>query len=134
MTLKFTTKADTLSALQYVLKSARIAPLEVFTVADWHANRNACVTNVVEKMGGVSLIVRSSCAREDGVASSNAGVFLSIPNVDAVGLEAAVTRVIESYGLALPTDQVLIQPMLNGVIRSGVAFSHDPNTLSLIHI
>ena len=27
-------------------------------------------------------------------------------------------------------DQVLIQPMLRNVIRSGVAFSHDPNTCS----
>ena len=37
-------------------------------------------------------------------------------------------QVIASYGGAVGTDEVLIQPMLNGVVRSGVAFSHDPNT------
>jgi len=43
-------------------------------------------------------------------------------------LEAAVERVISAYGEARDIDEVLIQPMLRNVIRSGVAFSHDPNT------
>ncbi|MDG1143017.1 MAG: PEP-utilizing enzyme, partial [Burkholderiales bacterium] len=72
--------------------------------------------------------VRSSCGEEDGVASSRAGEFLSILNVDMNGLAAAVERVIASYGGAQCTDEVLIQPMLIQVRSSGVAFSHDPNT------
>jgi hypothetical protein len=48
--------------------------------------------------------------------------------VNSAGLEAAIPQIIASYGEALPTDQVLIQPMLTNVVRSGVALSHDPNT------
>lgn len=128
MPLAFSTKAGTLAALQGVLKSARIAPLRSFTVADWQANQQACVVGIEESLGSPSWIVRSSCGREDGAESSNAGAFLSIPNVDAAGLEAAVEQVIASYGEAHPIDEVLIQPMLTQVVRSGVAFSHDPNT------
>jgi hypothetical protein len=128
MRLNFSTKAGTLAALQGILKSARIAPLRVFTVAEWQANRSACVGGIVDRLGAGPWIVRSSCGREDGVASSNAGAFLSIPDVDAAGLDAAVTKVIAAYGEAHPTDEVLIQPMLRQVVRSGVAFSHDPNT------
>lgn len=128
MSLSFSTKAGTLAALQVVLKSARIAPLRVFTVEEWQANRSACVVRIGDSLGPGPWIVRSSCGREDGAASSNAGAFLSIPNVDATGLDAAVAKVIAAYGEAHPTDEVLIQPMLTQVVRSGVAFSHDPNT------
>ncbi|MBI96966.1 MAG: phosphoenolpyruvate synthase [Verrucomicrobiales bacterium] len=128
MTLGFSTKAGTLNALKGVLKTASIAPLQVFTVADWHEDQSACVAKVVEGLGSGPWIVRSSCGREDGFASSNAGAFLSILDVDSNGLEAAVEKVIDAYGEADPADEVLIQPMLIQVVRSGVAFSHDPNT------
>jgi hypothetical protein len=128
MSLSFSTKAGTLAALQGVLKVARIAPLHAFSVADWQADRLACLAGMVEGLGAAPWFVRSSCGREDGAATSNAGAFLSIPNVDAAGLEVAVDQVIAAYGEAHPTDEVLIQPMLTQVVRSGVAFSHDPNT------
>lgn len=128
MNFNFSTKARTLAIVQGVLKSARIAPLKLFTVADWQADQRACLRDVVEFLGIGPWIVRSSCGREDGAEVSNAGAFLSVPNVDAEGLVAAVEQVIESYGEAHPADEVLIQPMLTHVLRSGVAFSHDPNT------
>lgn len=128
MGLGFSTKAGTLAALQGLLTSARIAPLQVFTVADLLANQQACLASAVERLGLGPWIVRSSCAREDGSITSNAGAFLSIAGVDATGLKAAIERVIASYGDAQATDEVLIQPVLTGVVRSGVAFSHDPNT------
>jgi hypothetical protein len=128
MPLAFSTKAGTLAALQGVLKMAQIAPLCSFSVADWQADRQACLTDVFECLGTAPLIVRSSCGLEDCADLSNAGAFLSIPNVNTHGLETAVEKVIGAYGNARPTDEVLIQPMLTQVIRSGVAFSHDPNT------
>ena len=128
MYLPFSTKARTLAALQGVLKSARIAPLHVFSVADWNANQKGCLDCVVKNIGSAPWIVRSSCGGEDGVASSKAGKFLSILNTDMNDLAAAVERVIASYGEAQCTDEVLIQPMLTQVRSSGVAFSHDPNT------
>jgi len=128
MGLAFSTKAGTLAALQSVLTTARIAPLHIFTVAQWQAVRSVCLSGITECLGTGPWIVRSSCGREDGEVSSNAGAFLSIPNVDAHRLEAAVDEVIAAYGKTDHTDEVLIQPMLTQVVRSGVAFSHDPNT------
>lgn len=128
MALAFSTKAGTLAALQGVLKTAHIAPLRVFTVGEWQADRSVCLSGIVGSLGAAPWIVRSSCGREDGATSSNAGAFLSIPSVEATGLESAVEQVIAAYGEAQPTDEVLIQPMLTQVVRSGVAFSHDPNT------
>lgn len=128
MPLAFATKAGTLATLQGVLKSARVAPLQVFTVAEWQADRRACLPRVFRHLGTGPWIVRSSCGREDSAESSNAGAFLSIPNVNANDLEAAVEQVIAAYGEAHAADEVLIQPMLTRVVRSGVAFSQDPNT------
>jgi hypothetical protein len=128
MPLAFSTKAGTLATLQGVIKTARIAPLRAFSVADWLADRQSCLAGVIKCLGLGPWIVRSSCGREDGAASSNAGAFLSVPNVYEEGLEDAVARVIAAYGEAHGTDEVLIQPMLTDVVRSGVAFSHDPNT------
>lgn len=124
--MRFSTKADTLAALQGRLRSARIAPLHFFTVAQWQSERQSCLT-AVQKLP-LPWIVRSSCFREDGAQASNAGAFLSLADVDAAGLADAIEQVIASYGQTAPQDQVLVQPMLKNVLRSGVAFSHDPNT------
>lgn len=128
MSLNFSTKAGTLTSLQGVLKSARIAPLYSFSVADWQKDRSECLAGILETHSSGPWIVRSSCRREDGAKLSNAGAFLSIPNVGAAGLESAVAKVIAAYEEADLADEVLIQPMLTQVVRSGVAFSHDPNT------
>lgn len=128
MALHFSTKAGTLVSLQHRLKSARIAPLLSFTVGDWERGGYACVRDIQGQLGGGPWIVRSSCLREDGEQASGAGAFLSIPDVNDAGLVAAVEKVIASYGDTNPADEVLIQPMLGNVLRSGVAFSHDPNT------
>lgn len=128
MSLSFSTKAGTLAALQGELKTARIAPLLAFTVAQWQADRSGCLSGIAGSLGAGPWIVRSSCGREDGATNSNAGAFLSVSNVEAAGLEQALEEVIAAYAEAQPSDEVLLQPMLTQVVRSGVAFSHDPNT------
>jgi hypothetical protein len=128
MHLAFSTKAGTLARLQGQLSSARIAPLIFFTVADWQANRIACLARVRLALGDGPWIVRSSCQREDGASKSNAGAFLTLQDITAANLETAIEQVIAAYGEADGTDEVLIQPILQNVLRSGVAFSHDPNT------
>ncbi|WP_426116275.1 PEP-utilizing enzyme [Pseudomonas sp. DSP3-2-2] len=128
MPLHFSTKAGTLVTLQESLMSARIAALLSFTVKDWQLDRQACLLDVQGRVGAGPWIVRSSCLREDSAQGSCAGAFLSVPGVDEAGLVSAVEQVIASYGEAHPADEVLIQPMLNNVVRAGVAFSHDPNT------
>ena len=128
MPLVFSTKAGTLALLQGKLRAAQIKPLVVFTVAEWEADPAGCISKVKPGIGDGPWIVRSSCQREDGVAVSNAGAFLSLPDVFSDGLEKSIEHVIDAYGQPAAADEVLIQPMLKNVLRSGVAFSHDPNT------
>lgn len=124
----FSTKAETLEALRGNLKSASIVEQFHFEVADWHADRDRVLARLVEVFGDVAVIVRSSSAREDGEKSSNAGAFLSLLDVLTSERSKAIDRVVEAYGEASDNDQVLVQPMLRHVVRSGVAFSHDPST------
>lgn len=128
MKLTFSTKAQTLASLLPALKGASIAPLYSFTILEWRADQGVCLANTLQSIGEGPWIVRSSCLLEDGFSHSNAGAFLSIPNVTIERIFEAVDQVISSYGSAQPKDEVLIQPMLKNVVRSGVAFSHDPNT------
>ena len=128
MSLRFSSKARTLDTLKGVLEKARIAPMHAFSVADWRIDRQACLASVMKDLDTTLWIVRSSCGREDGAESSNAGAFLSLPNVNTEGLEKAVDQVIAAYGNPQLVDEVLIQPMLTQIVRSGVAFSHDPST------
>ncbi len=128
MALKFSTKAGMLETLRACLESARIAPLVRFTVADWERDASSCLASVKKELGEIPYIVRSSCHREDGSVESNAGAFLTLFDVTASELEPAVKKVIAAYGKVEANDEVLIQPMLQNVSYSGVAFSHDPNT------
>ena len=126
--LPFLTKARTLESLAGRIQSARIAPLVHFTVEQWRLDRPGCHKRVWIEVGQGPWIVRSSCLREDGAGQSKAGAYLSVPGVTGENLQSAIERVIASYGEADPSDEVLVQPMLQGVCRSGVAFSHDPST------
>ena len=60
--------------------------------------------------------------------TSNAGAFLSLLDVSKIELTQAIEKVFNSYNKIRESDQVLIQPMLTNVLRSGVVFSHDPST------
>jgi hypothetical protein len=126
--LAFSTKAGTLSQLQGTLRSARIAPQVFFTVGKWLADHSECLDRIRRGLKDEPWIVRSSCSREDSAEASNAGAFLSRLNVWPWELQKAIEDVIESFGEAQPSDEVLVQPMLKNVVRSGVAFSHDPQT------
>ncbi len=130
MSLLFSTKAGTLVQLQELLKSARIASLVYFSVAEWLNNQSVCLESIKSTLGDGPWIVRSSCQHEDGILESKAGEFLTLHDVAESGLQNAVEKVIDSYGIIDERDEVLIQPMLQNVKRSGVAFSHDPNTCS----
>jgi phosphohistidine swiveling domain-containing protein len=130
MPITFSTKAGTLKSLQGILSTARIAPLVFFQVSDWQADQGRCLKEIDSMIGTKHYIVRSSCKREDSETESNAGAFLSIQNVTTKNLKRSIEQVILSYGTPSPDDEVLIQPMLNRVCRSGVALSHDPSTCS----
>ena len=128
MSLASYSKAGTLNFLQEKLQAASVASLHTIAVECWQADSKKCIAGLAEKLGSELWIIRSSCSREDGIDTSNAGAFLSIQNVKPVDAAKAIDEVIDSYGEARKSDEVFIQPMITNVVRSGVAFSHDPNT------
>lgn len=124
----FLTKARTLEKLQGLIKAANIAPLHIFTVDRWNTDKCHVLQAIFKQFGDQYLIVRSSSSEEDRINFSGAGKYESILNVDAVSLEGAIDQVVSSYDNEAFDNEVLVQPMLDNVVFSGVAFSHDPNT------
>ncbi|KAF6628184.1 phosphoenolpyruvate synthase [Paenibacillus sp. EKM208P] len=127
--LKFGTKSETLKLLEDRLVGAKILPQIMVTVKEWNEN----VSEVFQKLAlkgwlDTQLIIRSSALLEDSEQASCAGKYLSIPHV--IGIDSfteAVNKVIQSYSNGDDRDQILIQPMLEHVKLSGVAFSVNPN-------
>ena len=75
MRQSFSTKAGTLKELKKVIKTARIAPIQSFSVSEWQFDSKSCLLSIEKNLGKVSKIVRSSSAREDSKLNSNAGAF-----------------------------------------------------------
>ena len=110
--MDFKSKADTLRALTEKLKTARVLPQVCFPAGE--AER--CVS-LVEESGllGERLIVRSSAKNEDTAQGSNAGKFLSVPDVRGEAeITQAVAQVVQAMGPD-PENQVFIQPFLSHV-------------------
>ena len=128
MGFEFSTKAETLRALSRKLQCAQIAPLVFTTSRDWSASAEAFVDEIISVLGAGPYIVRSSAMSEDHAEQSNAGAYLSLLDISQDQLAEAIHAVFASYGSPEAADQVLVQPMLEHVIYSGVAFSHDPST------
>lgn len=77
-----------------------------------------------------SVIIRSASFQEDNNIS-NAGKFLSIPNVaskDNLDLELSINKVFKSYGNYLKKiDQyIIVQEYINNADKVGVIFTADP--------
>ena len=124
-------KAQTLASLVGQLSTASVLPLFAFTVARWEESSPPIIEEILaQPWAHAGVIVRSSAAVEDASTASRAGHFSTVLDVRGPSaLDAAVRQVIASYAAeSSSTDEVLIQPMLAGVLRSGVAFSVDPST------
>lgn len=121
------TKAQTLHRLQGVVTRSRIEDQVSFTVTDWQDADNLVLTRIGDRLAETDkLVVRSSALSEDGFGVSNAGAYTSVLNVDRQNegeLRTAIKKVIDSYPDGHPDNQVLVQPMLEHVIASGVAFT-----------
>jgi phosphohistidine swiveling domain-containing protein len=126
---KFSTKARTLAALVGELNSARLLPLEFFTVADWRSHPAQIIERLSKALGPAPWVVRSSSLTEDAATASLAGHFTSVLGVSMETFSDAVEQVVASYSERPNTlDEVLVQPLLSDVRMSGVAFSRDPAT------
>lgn len=130
MSYTFGTKSETLAQLEGHLKHAKVLPQIRFTIADWKAGKSKLIKRVFKRSWGQSpLIVRSSGIAEDTLKESLAGHYSTELGVSGeLQFEKAVDAVIKSMGTSGHDDQILIQPMLQEVQVSGVAFTRDPNT------
>lgn len=131
---RFGTKAETLKRLQGQLTSARILPQYSFSVGAWRDDPAAVCTAIAAAFPDTSVVVRSSALNEDTEHASLAGSYTSILDVHAPDPEAlsrAIDQVCTSYRSPEAEErqnQVLVQPMLQGVLLSGVAFTADLET------
>lgn len=120
------TKAETLKRASKLIEKSNVAELVYFSRRQWELNQEVLLSQI--KLMSNLLIVRSSCLNEDTISSSNAGAYLSLLNVRHDDLKDAIVQVFESYGSINSNEQVLVQPMINDVVASGVWFSHNPKT------
>ncbi|MGM9636696.1 MAG: gamma-glutamyl-gamma-aminobutyrate hydrolase family protein [Eubacteriales bacterium] len=125
------TKANTLFALQSMLKKSRIEEMYILYVGDYRAEPGRVLSEIMTQFNGCRIVVRSSSSGEDCFEKSNAGRYKSILDVDS-GSGPAITRAIEevirSYGkdrLDRDREQVLIQRQAVNVRLSGVVFTRE---------
>lgn len=126
----FGTKAETLEQLRPLLRGAVVLPQVRCSVAQWRADRRQVLSAIAAAPWSERpLIVRSSAQCEDAVGASQAGRYCSIAGVcGAAAIEDAVKQVIASFGADHgESDQVFVQPLLERVAMSGVAFSRAPS-------
>ena len=126
-----TTKADMLEWLAPRISCGRVLPHLHFSVAEWRTDRGRVLARLADSPFGTDpLIVRSSAIGEDVAASSCAGRFLTVADVQGPAeLSDAIERVIASYADAGGTGsdhRVLVQPVLKAAVVSGVVFTRDP--------
>ena len=120
------TKAQSLERLEGVLSLSRIAPQVNFTVEEWNTQSEIIINQIQDKFQDKKLIIRSSAISEDGFESSNAGAYASLLNIysgERRSLNDAINNVISSYIDSNSSNQVLVQPMIQDVIGSGVIFT-----------
>jgi len=126
----FDTKANTLERLAAQVLGAKLCPQITVAVDDWRQGPEQVVEGIIGRFAPRRLAVRSSAAGEDGWDASHAGAHLSLIDVEAAApvLADAIDAVFESYRAPAAGDQVLIQPMVEGTVLSGVVLTRDLDT------
>lgn len=129
------TKAETLSEIKNNISEINVLP--IYTVESEHycSQKETCIKKIIDFSLGSFLIIRSSSSKEDGECFSNAGKFESILNVEPSenSIKEAIETVYKSYGTS-ENEQILVQPMLKNIVKSGVVFTADMDTFSEYYI
>lgn len=125
------TKAGTLNYIKKKLPSVNVLPVMIVKSSAFYADKKNTVEQVMEFAGGRLLAVRSSSSMEDTSEYSNAGKFESVLNVEPEynALGDAIEKVNQSYN-SQRDEEILIQPMLKDIKKSGVVLTADINTLA----
>ena len=129
------TKAEMLAYLKSNIEDINILPIHIVKSVEFFANEAKVVQEVIEFAKGGSLVVRSSSVLEDTNNYSNAGKFESLLNVEAsyLSIKEAIQVVYKSYDTD-ENEEILIQPMLQNIKRSGVIFTADMDTFADYYI
>ena len=122
-------KANTLQALQPLLKKSKIESLYNFTISDWKTDKKRVLGEIKKHFFPSKIVVRSSAVTEDTLQKSMAGYFESVLNVNTEKeseVETAISKVTESYkekGGESSFNQILVQKQTENILLSGVAFT-----------
>ncbi len=119
------TKSQTLRRLENIIKKSKIGSQLSFTVDHWMQNQNQIVNKIINNFKK-NVIIRSSSLQEDGWMSSNAGNYLSVPNIppEKMSLVKRIDEVINSYDKQdININEVFIQEHITNVKISGVIFT-----------
>ena len=129
------TKAQMIEKLNIDCKGIKILPYYIVESKDFFKDKEFCAEQVIKALGNVKLIVRSSCSNEDTQTESNAGKYVSVLNVNPVVSEIieAISKVYLSYH-STGNEQILIQPMLYDIKKTGVAFTKDIYSLAPYYV
>ncbi len=129
------TKAGMLNYLKQNLPSINILPIMVVKSKDFFADTPKMVNLVLKFSDKRLLVIRSSSSMEDTLEYSNAGKFESVLNVypDYESVRKAIEKVYTSYHTN-DDEEILIQPMLQNIKKSGVIFTSDMDTFADYYI
>lgn len=118
----FLSKSHALKNLNF--KNITINKFLSFTFYEWQNDRKNLIKKIKLNYYN-NLIVRSSASSEDQISGSNAGVFLSLPNIknSKLPLTKAISSVFNSYKKKTYNEYVIVQNMQNNFDLSGVIFS-----------
>ncbi|MBU1674083.1 hypothetical protein KJ839_06595 [Patescibacteria group bacterium] len=138
---KFGTKAETLEVLEPLVEKSRVLPQISFTLDEYKKQKKEILEKIQNDLNSSKLVIRSSALNEDTENSSMAGNYESVLNVDRTEMdqiENAILRVAKSYlkdnQKELADNQILVQPQIEGVKLSGVAFTKDLETSAPYYI
>lgn len=125
------TKANTLLALQGLVKTATIEDIVVVSVGELAVDPSSVVQRIQNQFAHKKIVVRSSSRGEDNFDTSNAGHYESILGVYADNEEEvfeALNSVKNSYckdGNPDANEQILVQTQTDDIKYSGVIFTRD---------
>lgn len=134
LTLK--NKSENLKILKQILKKSYILPQYSFTVGEYRNDESVKAGIRQFCSDDKTYIIRSSSVREDTYESSAAGKYLSILNVNQYkNILISIEKVMDSFDAdGIEDNLIFIQPMLEDICISGVAFSLDPNNSGYYYV
>lgn len=123
-------KGKTLEYLFDNLEYSSVLPVLVLTREYFDSNETKFLDLILNKKfkSTNNFAIRSSFSVEDTLMASNAGAFLTLLHVKRDSVKTSIQKVFNSSNIPNPNDEVIVQPMLENVTRSGVVMTYDRDT------